>query len=344
MSHTRHTLLLLIVCLAVPGSARAAAPADSHDRLVAEYLDGRWDEAEADLAALPKDPPGAKKTPEQADIDYVRRTIGECRPPWWKATKAGKRTSFRVNVWGQTQGATFDPAAKTSIQLNYLNGTPSLTFKWDTADMDNPAEAEHGFSKGELSDLGIWQIVGTGVSWSAIPVRSQINLKEDEQRLLSRYLDFRGNVTGIYYGTPRARRWGLWLDLAAWMEKYAKMTTVNSRKAVGAMFMEEVLAHPQTYPSIKLPEALPEEGAEAKLAEHLKGWIGKHPMTLAEDQAFRDAVKAFAGANTLNVRSSGVVKLRSGLPVALDPELDKPNAAAREEHIREQLKTRNTGR
>ena len=33
----------------------------------------------------------------------------------------------------------------------------------------------------------------------------------------------------------RARRWGLWLYCAAYMQKYAGMTTVNARKAVAVV-------------------------------------------------------------------------------------------------------------
>jgi len=315
-----------------------ATPAHTlHDRIVREYLEGEWDEAATDLAALPKSSAAAPKSPAQADMEYVRRTITECRPAWWKQIKAGKKINFRPAVWGKAQAAIFDPAAKTSIQLNYFNGTPTVTVTWDASEMDNPAEAEHGFTKGDLNDLNIWQILGTTDSWTALSLRSQTNLDEKAQLLLSRYLQFRGNVSGAYYGTPRARRWNFWLDLASYEEKYAKMPAIMSRKAVAAMFMAEVIGHREKYPSIKVPGSLPAEDAERKLAEALRGWIGPHALTLAEDQTLRAAISAFAAANIANVRQSGMVTLPNGLKVALDPEADAPEAANRVSWLRERL-------
>jgi hypothetical protein len=240
-------------------------------------------------------------------------------------------------VWGQSLGATFDPDAKTAIQLNFVNGNPSIIVKWDASEMDSTAQAEHGFTKGELNDLLVWEIMGTSQSWTMVPVRSQMNMDQPAQQLLSRYLDFRGNVAGLYYGNPRARRWCIWLDMAAWNGEYEKMPTVNSRKAIGAMMMQEFLLHRQKYPSIEMPQSLSPDGAEDNLAAHLRQWVQEHPLTLAEDQALRDAVKTFAAANALNVRTSGSVKLPSGLQVALDPEKDKSNAAERGRWVSEHL-------
>ncbi|HSU67576.1 MAG TPA: hypothetical protein VLJ39_11935, partial [Tepidisphaeraceae bacterium] len=205
------------------------------------------------------------------------------------------------------------------------------------SEMDSDAPAEHGFTKGELNDLLIWELLGLSSSWTGVPLRSQTNLDEKSQLLLNRYLDFRGNIAGLYYSTPRARRWGLWLDLASWEKEYEKLPTRNARKAAGAMFMQEVVGNRLKYPSIDLPKSLPEEGAENTLAQHLRGWIEKHPLTFSEDQSLRQAMKTFAAANALNVRSSGGVKLPGGQVVALDPDADQPEAAKRQAWLQSHL-------
>jgi hypothetical protein len=174
-------------------------------------------------------------------------------------------------------------------------------------------------------------------SWGEIPIGAQVNLKDDARRMLSYYLQFRSNVAGACFGNPRARRWGLWLDLAAWEPKYAKMEGVMSRRAVGAMFAAEVVAHADHYPSIHLPDSLPDSGAEEKLANELRPWIEKHGMTLAEDQSLRDALKAFAAANTGKVRLTGMVTLPNKLMVALDPEADKKEAEKRDAWLKAHL-------
>ena len=324
------------IALAVDQSAVAPA-SDMHDRIVAEYLDGKWDAVEADLATLPKPPVITKASTQPTDVEYIRRTVAEGRPPWWKLCKAGKKTIFRYSVWGRSSAATFDPTAKTSIGLNYVNGQGTTTVMWDASEMDNPAEVEHGFTKGELNNLSVWSILGTCESWNAIPLRSQANLDDAGKLLLSRYLEFRGNVAGAYYGNPRARRWAMFLDLASYGDKYAKMPSIMSRKAIGAMFMEEVVAHRSTYPSIKLPESLPAD-AQAKLFNDLKSQVDERGFTFAEDRALREAIKTFALANELKVKQTGKVTLPSGLAVSLDPESDKPESARRDAWLVAHLK------
>ena len=96
-----------------------------HDRIVKDYLESRWDEAAADLASLPKAPSTSTTKPStHTDLDYIRKTLAECRPPWWKQIKTGKKMNFRPSVWGRTQSATYDPTAKISICLLYTSPSP----------------------------------------------------------------------------------------------------------------------------------------------------------------------------------------------------------------------------
>ena len=236
---------------------------------------------------VPSKSPANLAPAERADIDAIRRAMGECRPEWWKLIKAGKKVNFRPLLWGRALNATYDPQGKSSVLLSYVGSEAHATVTWDASDMDNPAHAEHGFSKGELNDLGVWLNLGMAQSWADIPVGSQVNLKDDTRLQLTRYLEFRSNVAGACYGSPRARRWALWLDLAAWEDKYAKMPSAKSRQAIGAMFMAEVVGHPDRYPSLHLPGEFPDRGSEPKFAAQLKPWVEKHSLTLAEDQSLR---------------------------------------------------------
>ena len=69
------------------------------------------------------------------------------------------------------------------------------------------------------------------------------------------------------------------------------------RKAMGAMFIAEVLSHPKTYPSVKLPKEVPADDTEAALTPFFKDGLGSTPLTFAEDMALREAIKTFAAAN-----------------------------------------------
>ncbi len=316
-----------------PGAGPATSPASGfHEQIVSEYLDGQWEKLEADLAAT-KNPLGLSAA-ERAEVETIRRAMGECRPEWWKVVKAGKKVNFRPMVWGHAFAATFEPQGKGGVQVDFVGSQAHVTVAWDAADMDNPDQAEHGFSKGELSDLGVWLNLGAAQSWLDLPVGSLLNMKDDARLVLSRYLEFRSNVAGAYYGNPRTRRWGLWLDLASWEKKYEQM---RGRRAVGAMFLAEVVGHAGRYRSIHLPDSLPDQGAEEKLAGELKPWIEKHGLTLSEDQALRDALRVFAAANTGKVRQTGTVTLANKLTVALDPEADKKQVDQRDAWLKAHL-------
>ena len=136
-------------------------------------------------------------------------------------------------------------------------GGIAIFVSWPAADMDNPAHAEHGFSKGDLNSLSVWATLGMAQVWSQMTPQALAALTERDKLRLIRYQDFRGNLAGLYYGTPRARRWGEFLYMLMWLDKYKDMPNRNSRKACAAMFLAEFLANPAKYPSLTLPDALP---------------------------------------------------------------------------------------
>jgi hypothetical protein len=322
--------------LAEGGSTVGDSTSATDNQIIKDYLDGNWDQVQSSLASALKDSK-ASNPRQRADLEYIRQTLAECRPPWWKECKAGKKTVFRPMVFSRSTAVTFDPTAKTSIQLNYANGRRTITVFWNASEMDDPDPAEHGFSKGELMNLMVWSTLGSALSLSEVPPQPARNMDAQAQLRLTRYLDFRGNLIAAYYTSPRARRWGLRMDLDAFDPKHAEMSTVLSREATGALFMQEVLGHVSRYPSIHLPHDLEEQGASRTLADYLKNWIQSHNLSFAEDRSLRDAIKASAMANGLKVLQSGIVTLPDGLAIALEPEKDSALAKRRDAWIHAKL-------
>jgi hypothetical protein len=196
--------------------------------------------------------------------------------------------------------------------------------------MDDPAQAEHGFSKGDLNGMEVWSLLGMARVWLQTPGRTVAGLNEKEQLRMQRRLDFRGNVTALYYGAPKSRRWVLFLSLLTWLDKYADLPTVNSRKAGGSMFLAEVLGNPARYPSLPLPKTLDADGAEQKLAEHYRNLIEHQGWTIAEDKALREAIKKFAAVNDASVFQTEKVTLPNKLVISMDPTTDAPLRAKRD--------------
>ena len=336
MRFCRWFFALLFLLIPALCSDVACAAEGLYDQLTSDYLAGKWDDLSSRLTSDAKSItalPAAQKT----DVEYIRRTIAESRPDWWKLCKAGNLVHFHPAVWGRSFNATFDPGAKVNLTINYLNGSPSVTVKWPSADMDNPkVEGELDFNKGEHVDLDLWTTLGTAQSWSLIPPMQQVNMSEPDRIKFSRFLAFRGNVAGIYYATPRARRLAIWNGISGWSHEYDKSQMVMCTRAIGAMYAAEILAHPKTYPTVKWPQEPPADGAESKMVWELQDWVRHHDFTFSEDKALREAIKSFATANAEKARQSGAVTFIDGLRMSLDRDADQPLSGQRDAWIKAQ--------
>ncbi len=345
---------LAIGAVTVPVAAWAARPAkskagskedapaagDLYGPLCKAYLDGAWENLENDLK--PGNEPPGLTAPQREELAAVRKAVAECRPAWWQTCKAASaKVQIHPTVWGRTLDLAYERATgkPSSVQMSLVNNRLFLTLSWPADEMDSPQNAEHGFSKGDLNDLSVWGTLGMALCWSQVPIQSLVNQGEKERVAWARYQDFRGDVTGLYYGTPKARRWGEFLYLLSWKEKYAQMPTVYARKANGALFLVEVLTEPSKYPSLPVPKNVPAENTEDKLAEQYRNWIEKHAWTVAEDIALRKAIQEFAAANNEPdlIRTKQVVTLPNKLKISLDPAADATFRPQRNVWLKKQL-------
>jgi hypothetical protein len=335
---------VLLAALAAGAAAAAekekAVPAESKGaeliaRITEAYMDGNLEELDKALAARPAEMARLNRT-QRADVEYVRQALVECRPPWWIACKSGKKASFQVQTWGRPLSVTCDPDAKGETQLKANEARATVTLGPEATALDSPDTGENGFLKGDLAGLGIWQTLGSADGISGLTPKNRVIIGDKDRLRLGVYLDFRGNLTAVYYGTPPIRRWGLHIFLAAYMPEYGKGPGAAPRKAVASMLLAEILKSPAAYPSLPLPDTLEAEGAEAKLATHYKFMIGrKSAWTLAEDKAFRLAVKSFAFANEQKVLDAGgKVTLPNNLLISLMPDEDGALQAQRDKFVK----------
>jgi hypothetical protein len=322
----------LLIAIPLRAADDAANPSEIYDKFVSKYMAGQWDDLDAGLKANAK--LHLKYTAAQkADVDYITATLAECHPAWWNSCKAAKRTPIRVSIFGTQVSATYDPQQKDSMKANFDGTLKDFILGWPAGDMDNPQQAEHGFTKGELQAGGVWSTFGYAAAYSQMSTTALTSTNEAEKLKLIRILDFRGNLAAIYYGNPRARQWWLFLSLHYYKGEYAKSQNVMSRKALGAMFVAELATHPADYPSIKLPSNLKPENAEEQLVKTVHDRIERHGWTLAEDKLIREATSAFAAANSKVVQTGGPVKLANGLLVSLDPKEDAELHKKRDEWL-----------
>lgn len=330
--------LVVLAIVSLSASAEKPKPSGPYESIAEAYLKGDFKSTEKLLAdATPKEL--ASLTPlQQADIAYVKQALAECHPAWWEPCKTGEKVPFAPTIWGQTLNAIYDANGKKQFNIEFgAGGKKVVTVTWSQKEMDNPAHAEHGFSHGDLANLGTWQTLGSLAVLVNLQPKALNNITVRDQARLQRYIDFRGNITCAYYGSPMSRRWMFWLDLAGFLDKYAALPNIEVRKAVGSWFLVEVLTNPHKYPSLKLPAPAP-EAAEKPLADHYRVRIEKKSWTIAEDKALREALKLFAAANNLNLFESQKVALPNQLFHALDTDEDKPHATKRDDWIKVKLR------
>lgn len=304
-----------------PTGAETAPPEGLYDRIAWAYMDGQWEELASALTAANRS--GASLTPPQrADVAYVREALAECRPAWWLSCKSERKTAIRQMLWGKPFLATFDPTAKDGMNIRFAPSPRVLTLKWNGTEMDSRDKGEYGFLHGDMVNVSTWGTLGTAQVYALVPMDTLRSTDERSQLRLQRFLRFRSNVTSLYHSGPPGRRYALHIYLAAFLDKYGKGPLAGCRRAVGAMLLCELLKEPSRYPSLALPKSLAAEDAEKQLGRHFKFRIGRNNhWTIAEDRSYREALKAFVGANS-NVLDTESVILPNGLAFSLDDEKD----------------------
>ncbi|MGB2822821.1 MAG: hypothetical protein WBF17_17690 [Phycisphaerae bacterium] len=346
----RAILAMAVVC--VIASALAAAPAadaaaaakeqaaQRYEQIANAFLNSKW----AELAeALPVPASQLRyMTPQQRDdVAYVRKTITECRPRWWKAAKGTTEAKFRVTLWGRSMSVAYTPGEKSNVNVQTIGGQQVIGVSWNPSPIDSeePAVksmAAHGCTAGDLADLTVWRTLANAQLMVSMPIQALAALQKRDKEGFNRYFLFRANVAVLYHCSPRARHAALIACLAAFMDKYGSGPIAGSNRAVGAMLVAEVLAAPAKWPSLPLPQDVPADDAEKAVAVHLKMQVGK-AWTIAEDKALREATLAFSGKNNKQVAQYGKVVLPNKLVFMLEAAKDAPFKAKRNAWVAQQL-------
>lgn len=323
--------------LAAEGPAAGNARDELYAQIVSLYMNAQWDELNAELKSAATKL-SALPSMRRNDIVYIRQALAECYPAWWKEVKSDRQTAFAQQVFGQDLRITFDPNAQPGVNMNQVGNERRLVVSWRVAEMDSPEHAEHSYTKGDLSNLGVWQAMGMARVWQTLPVQVLINPTEADKKRLQFFFDYWAAVAALYYCSPPARHWALWLDLAAFEEKYRKALFAGPRRVAGELFLTEVLNSPDSYPSVALPAQPLGEPLMENLALHCKKQFSrsKH-WTVPEEKRFRLAVKTFVTASERTVKDGGTVRLPNGLTASIDPDADAALRGRREEWMAARL-------
>ena len=168
------------------GVAALAAPStqsNTYTKLVSDYMSGKWDDVQTNLKA-------SSTQPSTFDARRRRMSITSGRR-WPNAGPGGgdarrQATKVKATIFNIPITAMYDPQQKLGTNVHFTEDSTDVTVGWTFGDMDSDQPAEHGFSKGDLSNSGIWCTLGETAGYLQVPFQSLINLSDADKVKLTR--------------------------------------------------------------------------------------------------------------------------------------------------------------
>lgn len=342
-----------------PATPSQASPEDKqraeqlYNQLVDAYLHGKWAELAEAQRALSK-AKGFLSAQQREEVTYVRQAAAKCRPAWWQACKSTRKTVFTPTIWNRAVPVPYEPGDKTSFQFGVKGRRVVFSVSWNPSDVESDAPASdealarHGCTKGDQTEVNIWRLLTHNRLLAAMPPASVIEIysRQSEQRLaFEHFKEFRAKVEILKNCSPSARRMEMVMILAGFTNRESDNVDARTRRALGHMFLAEVLADPSKWPSVRLPNRGPQKDLLRSIAMSIKTKINaKNTWTIAEDRALREAAERFCRANGQNVLQTGKVVLPNRKTFMLMAQADRPFRAERIAWLRERLEATIGGR
>jgi hypothetical protein len=345
-----------LFCVVIVGTTvlPAAAPAadadgarmeakEAYDAVVAAFLDSNW--AKLREAQKKVGRTTTRMTPQQrANLLYIRKAVVEYRPAWWRACKSTVRTQIRARVWGRNLIASYTPADQPAMSAT-LDGPRriKLSVSWNPSLVDSrdpekgPVGEQHNLTKGDLGEVLVWRQLGYSYVTVAVPSSTLLSLYNRNRHLYQHLQAFIAYVTCMYHCSPKARRAAMLSHAVLLQNPNTPEAHVRAARAVSALFTATVLADPSKWPSVSLPYTIPENEIEKNAGIYLyskldPGW------TLAEDKAFREALRKFFKLNAAGAyRTGGRIVLPNRMTFMLVEPNDRTCQQKRNAWVKQQL-------
>jgi len=337
--------LVCVSALAAPRNVEQAkaSATEAYDEVVHAYLNSQWTELKEAQRAVSRFTTYLTAG-QRADLLYIRKVAPEFRPPWWRTCKSTVSRRIRAKVWGRNLVAKYTPADKPDMsgKINAM-GRMETTVFWNPSLVDSTASekgrtaARHGLTTGNIGEFVVWRQLGLSYITSSLPVKTVMGLYNDNKHLYQHLQWFYGNVTSLYHCSPKARRAAMLVHATTLQDASAAEAYLRSCRAVSSLFTAIVLAEPSQWPSVQLPHSIPDQAAEATTGLALYRSL-QPTWTLAEDRAFREALRKFFRANgerVLKSRGRLVLPNRMGF-MLMEPD-DRKFQANRDQWVKQQL-------
>jgi hypothetical protein len=356
----RAWILLLALAVAVAAGAVGAAPAskpavetgkpkakdvkdakEAFDAVAAAYMTNNWDGLQEAQKALQRYV-GQLTQQQRGDLAYIRATAGDFRPSWWKACAGTSPAKIRTSIWGRTILCNYTPSDKLSVMVDPTKMT--VTASWNpsyvdsTVAEDGKLAEEHHLTRGDIGEVVVWRDLGSGYIMTLLPAEAILTMAKDNQLLFLHLQSFYAELTTLYHCSPKARRTAMLLHGTAIREPANNGEGyIRACRAISSMFLTMVLEDPKKWPSIHLPDRVPDEAIEKTVGT--LAYLGVSPnWTVEEDRLFREAIKDLLHANgDRAIKQRGKVLLPNKLPFMLMEPDDRPFQDKRDAWVKEKM-------
>lgn len=318
------------------------------------YLNGEMDKVkEMHLAIRSKQRHLSRD--KQSAIRHMHRTAPTYRPKWWAGTKKQEKNSFKAEIWGKKFYANYVPSRELGLQAVYPEQKYNRrTNQWEVVDLtilvtwkplmvDSTEAAEgklaeiHGYKLGDIAEVIVWHELGHNYLTETISTQNNVELYQNYSDLYSTMHEYFADLAAIYHGTPRSRKVALHFRLDE-LDYYTRDSShCRGAHGIGAILITDMLTHPEKWPSVHFPPAVPKQQIELNtiiyVYENLPAkWTAQEDIRLqklAEEFVMKQGKRTF--------KAKGEIPLQNRLKFKLMAGEDSENQAKRDQWIKEKL-------
>ncbi|MEM6551865.1 MAG: hypothetical protein AAF750_07035 [Planctomycetota bacterium] len=241
---------------------------------------------------------------KRAVAAMARDVLRQKPPTWWKNTRSSTPVSFKAEIWDKRFTANYKPTDTTGVQALSIRQTGwkrtrngyepvlrlDIIVSWRPKhiDSDEPAEGliakSHGYTQGDLAEVIVWHELGHNYLSAHFSIDQTITLYTQHEELYVTLQEFFADMTAVAHAGHHARRAAMQMRLFE-LDQYDDDAPHNrGSHGVGAIFIHDVLNHPDKWPSVRLPPAVPKQQIELNTIIYAyENW--------AADWSFAEAVR-----------------------------------------------------
>lgn len=324
---------------------KQAEAAECFQKLQAAYMNNKWDELK-DLFRSSGRYLRLMDRDQQKLVLYMRKSVREFRPRWWKNTKSASNVSFRAGIWRRNFMANYMPSDMLGAQapVGIRDGKILVIVSWRPTMVDNPEPAGgalakmHGVTKGDLGEVIVWHELGHNYITNFLPLKHVIILYNDHNILFHHLQEFYADMTSLYHCSPKARLTILMFRLNNLDSGDETCAHARMSYGIGSLLLSEWMQNPDDWPSVHFPAEVPENDVEKSTIMYVYENFDPN-WTVKEDKALREMTLDFIRRRGESVlRSKGVVPLHNGLEFNLIESQDREAKVKRDKWVAQKLK------